>query len=695
MHGERVKKEGKMQYNELEERMELCSYRLKQIPDENNIKAPFDDFFKKEAGFLIKMLDIKEWLKNENEKSIESLRDINHSMYKELFKENYHVCYGNPDYCCRIMGDEYGRLFGLLYTELRGFIAYVYEDRIWDIVISLELFLECYVVFEDEEVSVRTFRLILENYFRDYCSEFIDYRIAQMVDPSLDFAVKIIMESDLRDLRYLYSFGEYISSNEIETAKFLNTLPQAEIDRMASTYTEGYRIGFVTTGKDIAKKKTVNIRYSLGFERMVKSAVLQFRAMGLEPVIYRSASHQINRKSVRIGYFGADPNPQFSFDHRNDEALFLDEKMVTKKLSAMHEAFERRKELSNCHGGPACIEIFGEKPFVPEVKKSCFMLSSEQQELKVKYNTQAAQLTNRYIIGEERSFTIIAYPIPEITNGDDKLYSEIFREIVKINTLDYRTYQSIQQRIIDALDKGERAYVKGACGNETNLVIELHKLSDPSKETNFENCVADVNIPVGEVFTSPVLKGTNGLLHVSEVYLNGLLYKNLRIRIKDGMTVDYSCDNFEDSQEGRHYIEENILFRHPSLPMGEFAIGTNTTAYAMAQKYKIADKLPILIAEKMGPHFAFGDTCYSWEEDIVTYNPDGKAIVARENECSMLRKTDPSKAYFNCHTDVTIPYNELDYIYAEDKNGERIYIIDNGRFVLDGCRELNKPIESL
>lgn len=49
--------------------------------------------------------------------------------------------------------------------------------------------------------------------------------------------------------------------------------------------------------------------------------------------------------------------------------------------------------------------------------------------------------------------------------------------------------------------------------------------------------------------------------------------------------------------------------------MGEFAIGTNTTAYVAALKYGIADKLPILIAEKMGPHFAVGDTCYSWAED--------------------------------------------------------------------------------
>ena len=35
-----------------------------------------------------------------------------------------------------------------------------------------------------------------------------------------------------------------------------------------------------------------------------------------------------------------------------------------------------------------------------------------------------------------------------------------------------------------------------------------------------------------------------------------------------------------------------------------------------AKKYGIEDKMPILIAEKMGPHFAVGDTCYSWCEDI-------------------------------------------------------------------------------
>ena len=73
--------------------------------------------------------------------------------------------------------------------------------------------------------------------------------------------------------------------------------------------------------------------------------------------------------------------------------------------------------------------------------------------------------------------------------------------------------------------------------------------------------------------------------------------------------------------------QDGVLYHHDTLPIGEFAIGTNTTAYMVARRYEINDKLPVLIAEKTGPHFAVGDTCYSYEEDRMTYNPDGKAII--------------------------------------------------------------------
>ena len=676
---------------DISERIALCEERISTIPNESRIQEPFSEFFIREAEFLSYIFELYGKLQggDADEADLEELRSRNKKLYDELLPENYDRCFGNPDYACEKLGSDYGAIFSAIYAELRGTIVYIYENRVWDLVVCAELFLECASVFCDEEIpSAETLRKIFASYNYDYCAEFVRERIERQVNPDFDFALDIVTKSNLNDIRYLYRYGEYISDNEIKTAKFLNSLNESEIDAMARTLTEGYRLGFIATGKDITKKKTVNIRYSVGFERMVRSAIRMFKEMGLKTILYRTAAHCVSKNRLRIGYFGGDPNPQFGFDHIGDEALYLSEKFVTRKLSAMRNAFDENKTLSNTHGGPAWIDIFGQEPFAPKAKETALSLSDKQRSLKLKYESEAGQITNRYIIGEERSYTIIAYPVPEI--GKD--YEAIFKETVRINTLDYKTYRDIQRRTIDVLDKGEKVVVKGRAGNKTDMTVRLHKIVNPTAQTNFENCVADVNIPVGEVFTSPMLKGTDGVLHVSQVYLEGLCFKDLEIHVKDGMAVSYSCSNFDNKDDGRNYILENIMFNHEKLPVGEFAIGTNTTAYAMAKKFDIFERLPILIAEKTGPHFAFGDTCYSHEEDLRTYNPDGKEITARENEISAFRKTDMSKAYFNCHTDITIPYNELDCIYAVTENNEKLYIIKDGRFVVNGTEVLNEPL---
>jgi len=192
-----------------------------------------------------------------------------------------------------------------------------------------------------------------------------------------------------------------------------------------------------------------------------------------------------------------------------------------------------------------------------------------------------------------------------------------------------------------------------------------------------------------------MLKGTNGLLHLEEIFLDGLKYINLELLFKDGYIAEYNCSNFDEESKNKKYVEENLLFPNKTLPLGEFAIGTNTLAYVIAQKHNIVPILPILIGEKMGPHFAVGDTCYSWAEDSPVYNPNGKEIIARDNEVSILRKEDVSKAYFSCHTDITIPYAELDKIEAVTASGDRVLIIDDGRFVLKGTEELNIPLANL
>ena len=62
---------------------------------------------------------------------------------------------------------------------------------------------------------------------------------------------------------------------------------------------------------------------------------------------------------------------------------------------------------------------------------------------------------------------------------------------------------------------------------------------------------------------------------------------------------------------------------------------------------------------------------------------------------SILRKTDPGKAYFGCHTDITIPYEELGELTAVRADGERIEILRDGRFVLEGTQILNGPLDGI
>lgn len=75
------------------------------------------------------------------------------------------------------------------------------------------------------------------------------------------------------------------------------------------------------------------------------------------------------------------------------------------------------------------------------------------------------------------------------------------------------------------------------------------------------------------------------------------------------------------------------------------------------------------------------------------FNPDGKEIAARDNEISILRKEDAQKAYFNCHTDITIPYDELDRITVQRPDKTCVDIIRDGKFVVPGTETLNEPLQ--
>ena len=367
----------------MSERIELSRGRIAEIPGENLVPEPFRDYFVRVAEFLL---------------SVKKDAD-NKKLYEDILPENYAGSYANPDYSVSKLGVDYGPLLSAVYAELRGIIPCVFEGDEIGSAIFYELFLEIYWTFTGDEIPKEsTIRAIFRSYCEDYLPDFLQERVRSQVDPEQDFALSIIMNADLTNTEYLYEFGEYISEDTLAYARYLNSLPEKTVREMAHTYAEGYRLRLIQRGIDLSGKKTVQIVYELGFERMIRYAVVAFKQMGLMVTFLRAPYRLVNKSANRkSGYTGAIPNMQFDYDHRNDIGLFLDDEYVSKRLRAMQEAYEAVKDLARLYAGPAVVETFGDQPFEPKPCRNAVTLSRAQQERLAYMRNEGVKISNRYI----------------------------------------------------------------------------------------------------------------------------------------------------------------------------------------------------------------------------------------------------------------------------------------------------------
>ena len=659
--------------------------KLKSAAEKSSIGAEYKKFIIKAASLFSELVSIDKkntgnFYKN---RTFESLMIENTALYSELLPGNYDKSFANPDYCAKLFGAAAGPALAGIYYEFRTLIKSAYLHRTEKISEYFEALVKLYDYLKNiksgsaakSEAIAEIDRSLIVNNIDDKKAADLDERFS----PDFNFYKDIINSADKEDLRYLFRYGCYIGYNEIKTADFINKLDESEILRLAKHINGAFIEGFTTENKARGARNCVKIVCGAGYERVVKSMMNEFGRIGFETIIG--------------GMVSTNPNRQADYDHRYDDKPFLSEEYHKKIIDSYEKAFDKLSGIINRYCGHIRIGRFGELPFSPGESAFGRTLDKNEEKLynKLVHDT-SAQFSAR-VPDKNTSFSLISFPTPEIGHN----FEEIFMEILRINTLDTNKYILMQQKIIDAIDGADHIHVKGAAGNKTDIKVKLHKLSDPARETNFYNCGADVNIPAGEVFTTPMLKGTNGVLHVASTYLDGFNYKELVIEFKDGLVANYSCKNFKNAAENKKYIEQNLFSLKKNLPMGEFAIGTNTIAYAAAKKFDILEKLPILITEKMGPHFAIGDSCYLYVEDIPIYNQiNKKEITARDNERTILRKTDLEKAYTNVHVDITLPYEAIGFIAAVAKGGRKsVEIIENGRFALKGCEAINAPLDGV
>jgi len=221
------------------ERLELIVERLGEISNEkwsNNISdcngelsIALKEYFDFVSEFILYAYDVYQIDKSQLDE--EELMAINHKLYEDILPENYGKSFGNPEYAVKRLGTSYGKLLGFLYSEVRGCIAYCYENKMEEFVSLCELFIEIYCMFSENDrlPEAEEIKNAIYYYMYDYADVLVEGRTVEGIDCSNTFAVRIIMDSDLNDLRYLYHYGEYISEKGYTQLRIAETEKYAHV----------------------------------------------------------------------------------------------------------------------------------------------------------------------------------------------------------------------------------------------------------------------------------------------------------------------------------------------------------------------------------------------------------------------------------------------------------------------------------
>ena len=243
----------------MKERYELAYNRIREIISEKNIPEVYRAYCQETAALLTSLDQVLVLAEGDGLQaaSLEQLKTWNTQFYDPLRDDNYEKFYGNPRYCTEKFGEEQGKLMAYFYIRFRDGILDAYSGDRESLLLLMELFLQVYTVLTTEEDQPRWLKETLYYYVHDYDKYYMEKGIRRLLNPSLDRLVRIVTDSDLSDEKYLYYYGENITENEIATARYISSLPKEKIEKIAATYTEGYRQGFVAAGIDLSDRKSV------------------------------------------------------------------------------------------------------------------------------------------------------------------------------------------------------------------------------------------------------------------------------------------------------------------------------------------------------------------------------------------------------------------------------------------------------
>lgn len=399
-----------MEQNYLKERYELVLERIRMIQVEHSVANPYRMYFREMGLFIEHMAEL--FFECETGKyqklSLEELRNWNQVCYETLEEEQYKTSYANPTYAVQQLGEEFGKLFSFLASELYSLSVYAVEQQLEAFVIHLELFMEIYNLFEEDVVSYKKVRDVIYWFESDYCDVLLPKRIKEKFCPEDSLALSIVTESNLDDERYLYLYGEPIREQEEELVKKYHAYSEEEIEQLATEVLGRFLKSYYQKGNEKTSKNIIEISYQVGMEVLVRCLIKHIKNEGFTPLIYRRSVHSLYKLGDEKGGYGSiQIDEPYRQDHRFDDAIYLDKAFLERKLSVVRHSLEEQNLWIKCWAGQ--IDLVepkeNEKAFSDEEKKEeSIHFNEKQMELDQEFQEVNRENLEQWISFDQTSY---------------------------------------------------------------------------------------------------------------------------------------------------------------------------------------------------------------------------------------------------------------------------------------------------
>lgn len=153
---------------------------------------------------------------------------------------------------------------------------------------------------------------------------------------------------------------------------------------------------------------------------------------------------------------------------------------------------------------------------------------------------------------------VMRYPSPAFAMNAKMTTSQFADFYYKACLLDYSLLNERMKPLHEMLANTKEVHLKGV-GTDITLGIAGQ---------NWIPCAGDLNIPDGEIFTSPIINQVNGHISYAPTVYDGKPFENIEFTVKDGVITDCKSNN-------QKALEDILNTDEGSRRFGEFAIGTN------------------------------------------------------------------------------------------------------------------------